>query len=223
MKKRIRLTEGDLNSIVKNSVNRILRESDGLDADEYFDEHYKGESGSFSDSISPYAKMPEGYDDDVDIDTADRISMLNNNNEAEVYPYLKGIENNASWDAFDADRRYRMGDEYDDVYDAPAYKDFETNGRYSLGDFENPNMFESKIGKIVRESIKRTLKEGQMGSVVDNLQQANALLSDVMNSGFIPFTSPAPSSTEKELKDAIIEAARMIDKASYLCGQLGYA
>lgn len=82
---------------------------------------------------------------------------------------------------------------------------------------------EGDLHRIVNESVKRVIKEGQMGSVVGNLQQANALLSDVMNSGFIPFTSPAPSSTEKELKDAIIEAARMIDKASYLCGQLGYA
>ena len=81
---------------------------------------------------------------------------------------------------------------------------------------------EGDLHRIVNESVKRVLREGQMGSAVDNLQQAHVLLSDIMNSGFIPFTSPAPSSTEKELKDAIIEAARMIDKASYLCGQLGY-
>ncbi len=81
---------------------------------------------------------------------------------------------------------------------------------------------ESDLHRIVNRSVKRVLREGQMGTTVENLQQAHALLSDIMNSGFIPFTSPAPSSTEKELKDAIIEAARMIDKASYLCGQLGY-
>ena len=81
---------------------------------------------------------------------------------------------------------------------------------------------EGDLRSIVKESVRRVLKEGQMGTTVDNLQQAHALLSDIMNSGFIPFTSPAPSSTEKELKEAIIEAARMIDKASYLCGQLGY-
>ena len=49
-----------------------------------------------------------------------------------------------------------------------------------------------------------------------------ALLKDIMDSSFIPFSSPHPSSTEEDLKKTIIEAARMIDKAMYLCGQLGY-
>ena len=75
---------------------------------------------------------------------------------------------------------------------------------------------------IVSESVKKILKEGQMGSAVENLERANKLLHDIMNSGFIPFASPSPSSTEKALADAIVEAARLIDKAHYLCGQLGY-
>ena len=75
---------------------------------------------------------------------------------------------------------------------------------------------------IVSESVKKILKEGQMGSATENLKQANALLHDIMNSGFIPFSSPSPSSTEEQLKNAIIEAARLIGKAQYLCGQLGY-
>lgn len=35
MKKNIRLTEGDLHRIVRNSVKRVLRESDYDDYDEY--------------------------------------------------------------------------------------------------------------------------------------------------------------------------------------------
>lgn len=81
---------------------------------------------------------------------------------------------------------------------------------------------ESELKKMISESVKRILSEGQMGSATDNLKQVHELLSDIMNSSFIPFSSPSPSSTEKELKDTIIEAARMIDKAMYLCGQLGY-
>lgn len=81
---------------------------------------------------------------------------------------------------------------------------------------------ENMLRQMIAESVKSVIKEGQMGSATDNLQQAHELLSDIMNSGFIPFASPSPSSTEKALKDAIIEAARMIDKAMYLCGQLGY-
>lgn len=81
---------------------------------------------------------------------------------------------------------------------------------------------ENDLRQIVEESVVRILTEGQMGTTLENLDNAYKLLQDIMNSSFIPFTSPNPSSTEEELKDAIIEAARMIDKAKYLCGQLGY-
>ena len=81
---------------------------------------------------------------------------------------------------------------------------------------------EDKLHKIIKESVARTLNEGIWGSATDNLEQARELLQDIMNSGFIPFASPSPSSTENEVKKAIIEAARLIDKASYLCGKLGY-
>jgi hypothetical protein len=74
----------------------------------------------------------------------------------------------------------------------------------------------------VKESVKSVLKEGKLGSAYNNLEKASELLSDIMNSGFIPFSSPSPSSTEYELKTAIIEAARLIDKSRYLCEQLGY-
>lgn len=81
---------------------------------------------------------------------------------------------------------------------------------------------EEDLRNIVKESAQKILKEGQMGSATEDLKQAKALLNDIMNSGFIPFASPSPSSTEKALADAIIEAARLIDKSLYLCGQLGY-
>jgi hypothetical protein len=81
---------------------------------------------------------------------------------------------------------------------------------------------ESQLRNIIKESIKNTLNEGIGGRVYDNLEQAHKLLADVISSKLIAFTSPSPSSTELELKKTTIEAARLIDKALYLCGQLGY-
>ena len=81
---------------------------------------------------------------------------------------------------------------------------------------------ENDLKEIVQESVNKILNEGQLGSAYENLENAYELLQDIMNSSFIPFSSPSPSGTEVELKNAIIEAARMIDKAKYLCGQLGY-
>jgi len=108
MRKIIRLTESDLHNIIKKSVNRVLRESEYLDAEPYdidvFDHTYDDD---FDNIMSDYSKMPDGYDDDIDplhLDT-DRIAMLNKNYEAEAFPYLKGVQNNASWQAFDDDVR----------------------------------------------------------------------------------------------------------------------
>ena len=66
------------------------------------------------------------------------------------------------------------------------------------------------------------LNEGKLGGAYENLENASALLRDIMDSSFIPFSSPHPSSTEDDLKKTIIEAARMVDKAMYLCSQSGY-
>ena len=108
MKKIIRLTESDLHNIIKKSVNRVLRESEYLDAEPYdidvFDNTYDDD---FDNIMSDYSKMPDGYDDDIDPShlDSDRIAMLNKNYEAEAFPYLKGVQNNASWQAFDDDVR----------------------------------------------------------------------------------------------------------------------
>ena len=81
---------------------------------------------------------------------------------------------------------------------------------------------EQDLHKIIKESVNKMLKEGKLGSACQNLEQCHELLTDIMESSFIPFSSPAPSSSEQELKNTIIEADRMVQKAMYLCGQLGY-
>jgi hypothetical protein len=77
---------------------------------------------------------------------------------------------------------------------------------------------ESDLYKIIKESVKNILNE----SSYDELERANKILDNITKSSFIPFSSPAPSSTEQEIKNAIIEAMRLIDKARYLCSKLGY-
>ena len=81
---------------------------------------------------------------------------------------------------------------------------------------------QDELRKIVTESVQKILTETKNGTTYQELERVHEILSDIMNSGFIPFASPSPSSTEQGIKDAIIEAARNIDKALYLCGQCGY-
>ena len=78
---------------------------------------------------------------------------------------------------------------------------------------------ESKLRKIIKESVNDVLKSG---STYDDLKQAEEILTNITKSRFIPFTSPAPSSTEEKLKDSIMSALNRVSYAIYLCEQLGY-
>ena len=78
---------------------------------------------------------------------------------------------------------------------------------------------ENELKRIVNESVKKVLKEG---TNYDELEKAYEILNQLTQSGFIPFSTHHPSSTEMEVKKAIIEAMRLIDKAKYLSVQLGY-
>lgn len=73
---------------------------------------------------------------------------------------------------------------------------------------------ESQFNKLIRESVRKALNEG-VGTVQD-LRKAHDILKGISESGYIPFASPNPSGTENEIKKAIIEAMRLIDKACYL-------
>lgn len=81
---------------------------------------------------------------------------------------------------------------------------------------------EQDLHKIVKGSVNKIVNETKNGTAYEELQRVHNILSDIMNSSFIPFSSPNPSSTEKGIADAIIEAARNVDKAMYLCGKCGY-
>lgn len=81
---------------------------------------------------------------------------------------------------------------------------------------------ENDLHKIVNRVVESTINEGKNGTTYEELQNIRQTLSEIMDSGWIPFSSPSPSSTEVKIKNSIIEAARNIDAALYYCGQCGY-
>lgn len=75
-------------------------------------------------------------------------------------------------------------------------------------------MTESDVHRIVNEAVNQMLNEGS--GTVQSLEKAYGILKSVSESGYIPFSSPNPSGTENEVKNAIVEAMRLIEKACYL-------
>lgn len=53
-------------------------------------------------------------------------------------------------------------------------------------------------------------------NIHQKLSLAKGILEDIKNSGYIPFASPAPSSTESQIKKNICEAVTHIENAIYL-------
>ena len=82
---------------------------------------------------------------------------------------------------------------------------------------------ESDLHRVIKESVNKVLNEDNSRlSSYEKLENAYELLTSIMNSSFIPFSSPSPSDSEKELRKTIIEAARLINKSIHLCNHLGY-
>lgn len=80
---------------------------------------------------------------------------------------------------------------------------------------------EDKLRQLVNECVKRAINEANMGACSE-LTQCTEILTDLENSGFIPFASPSPSSTEYQVKMNILQAHQLLDKAIQLCKSLGY-
>ena len=124
-KRLIRLTEGDLHKIIKESVKRILRED--IDATEYIDNNVdkylsdKPIQHGYGDELEAAQSMPDDYDDDLGFDNfedVERVAHLNRPYDTDIYPFAKDIENNASWDAID--------DEYAPPYDDGSAENINT-------------------------------------------------------------------------------------------------
>lgn len=121
MKRLIRLTESDVCRMVRNSVNRILREADDIDSE------------GLRDSLIDYVSNPVDINKDVDYDPSDD----------EINAALKDFNP----DDFDLD----FSGLYDDGDDLGYYDD-------GLDVYESKR----KMGKIIRESIRKVLNEGDM-------------------------------------------------------------
>ena len=79
---------------------------------------------------------------------------------------------------------------------------------------------ESDLHKVIKESVRSIFKENECSS--NELEQAREILVNLTKSTFIPFSSPAPSGTEMEVKKHIFDAIRSLDMAIDACGSLGY-
>lgn len=85
---------------------------------------------------------------------------------------------------------------------------------------------ESQINNAVKAVLNEWYSETQgreNDSAYKELIDISIKLDMIMNSGFIPFASPSPSSTELELANAVIQAQGLINKAAELCKNLGYS
>lgn len=184
MKKVIRLTESDLHRIIKNSVNRILKETEDFNYDGYYD------------SLKDYLNNPvdmnnyEPSDDEInaldgqfDFDDTDFSDLMSNNqfeskrrkgkrlteafNDLDYIPSAsdyEGIEDNGL-DSYDGFYNY---DNTEDYY--PEFEDF--NIDYNPEIDADPDEFSAedlatdydgvaesrRLGKIVRESIGNVLR-----------------------------------------------------------------
>ena len=79
---------------------------------------------------------------------------------------------------------------------------------------------ESDLHRIVNESVKHVITENRNASV--DLEQAYNILNSIAKSGFIPFSSPSPSSSEQRIKNSIISAMKNIEMALQFCHDCGY-
>ena len=79
---------------------------------------------------------------------------------------------------------------------------------------------ESALNRIISEATRKVVKESVSTDVCGNLEQAKSLLKEITISGFIPFSSPSPSSTEEKLKGSITNAISEIEYSLYLYDKL---
>ena len=80
-------------------------------------------------------------------------------------------------------------------------------------------MNDKKLHNVLMESIDKVLiKEENEG--MDYLQDALRSLRELTHSGYIPFSSPFPSSTEMIIKKNVMQAIDLISRAIVADNQL---
>ena len=163
-KKQIRLTESDLKQIVKESVNKILKESEGLDATPYLEtnEFNRGfnPSQDKNDEINAswYAIDQEYGTPDIDFNdpycsAANKLVYRDNGMTNGIYP-LDDLSNPNVID----DDNYRSFWSYNDKI-SPEY--FRKNESKNINK-KLIRLTEQDLHRIVKESVEKIIKEHDM-------------------------------------------------------------
>ena len=76
---------------------------------------------------------------------------------------------------------------------------------------------EERLKQIVKETIDSFSKTN---SVAKQLDEIVKMLFDITKSGFIPFSSPSPSSSEEEVAELIKRAMSDLEEAADICEDL---
>lgn len=79
---------------------------------------------------------------------------------------------------------------------------------------------QDQLVRMVSESVSRIITESN--STCSEIRQALNTLKGVTESGFIPFSSPSPSSTELTVRKNIEHAISSLEMALEACRELGY-
>lgn len=79
---------------------------------------------------------------------------------------------------------------------------------------------ESELKQIIAESVRQVLKEGVNNGLHKSLSEIIQELEELTNSGYIPFSSPSPSSTEAVVKQNVIKAIELLKNADFAASQL---
>lgn len=94
-----------------------------------------------------------------------------------------------------------------------VHPDDDNNGNKKHNMKRKIKLTESQLNRVVKESMKAILKEE---SINDDLSSIIQQLKQLTQSGWIPFASPAPSSTELRLKTEVLRAIECLEHAEIL-------
>lgn len=150
MKKIVRLTESDLQRIIKESVNRIIKESDYMDDGDLEKQYGKNPDSMYTYGTNLNPEVVSG----LDPHSMRRSGMGN-----------KNADNKASWDYFDsvrdgADMRMRNRLNYDaERMNNPSryeLRDYMDGWNDERGDYDTPNsLFKDKLDKQWQDTKDR--------------------------------------------------------------------
>ncbi len=96
-----------------------------------------------------------------------------------------------------------------------GYKIEESVGDLSFRSFEEDNKTQNHYNVLL---LMREVEEDR--SVGEKLSECISTLKDITQSGYIPFASPAPSSTERSLKREMNSAIERLESTLYLHNSL---